>query len=229
VAIFATSVLDVTWTVVSEHVPNVVRHCPRCERARRFASSGRFRLNAQRRRLDVWLIYRCTACEATWNLPIFERIAPERLGTAMLRRLERNDPALAAAHASDLVLLRRAGVGVELDAPYRVERPPLPGGTLRVRFVVAAGCVVRLDRVLAGELGTSRAAVRALGIDRATLRRPVHTGQTVVLDVGACEPAEPTDCSKPGALWPATAGPCGRRDRAANEATSPASAVPPRR
>jgi hypothetical protein len=45
--------------------------------------------------------------------------------------------------------------------------------------------VVRLDRLLAGELGTSRAAVRALGVDRAALRRPVRTGQVVVLDVGA--------------------------------------------
>jgi hypothetical protein len=181
-AIVATSRRDVVWTVLSDRAPNVVRHCPRCERERRFASSGRFRVNAQQRRLDVWLIYRCTACEATWNLPLLERVAPERLAAGLLARFERNDPALARAHAGDLALLRRLGVGVDRDVPYRVERPPLDGRPIRIRFVVGAGCAVRLDRLLAAELGTSRARVSALGIDRAALRRPVRDGQIVALD-----------------------------------------------
>ncbi len=56
--------LRVTWRVTPLQPPLVRRHCSRCAAARAFACSLKFRTNAQKKRLDVWLIYRCSACAA---------------------------------------------------------------------------------------------------------------------------------------------------------------------
>ena len=44
-----------------------------CGDSRRFRSSGKVRLNANGRKLDAWLIYKCESCDRTWNLPLLER------------------------------------------------------------------------------------------------------------------------------------------------------------
>ena len=47
----------VTWRVVPLHTPRVIRRCSRCDTTRNFACTEKFRVNAQKRLLDVWLIY----------------------------------------------------------------------------------------------------------------------------------------------------------------------------
>ena len=98
---------------------HAVRHCPRCRGPQRFACTGRFRVNANRRVIDVWLLLRCQRCGATARLAVVERAPVSRLGRSRLRAFQANDPELASAIASDRALLARAGFGVE---PRRAER-----------------------------------------------------------------------------------------------------------
>ena len=71
-----TAWVDLCWRVVPLEPPRVIRRCAHCNAPRRFVSTDRFRLNAQQRRLDVWLLYRCVVCAATWKHPLFERCRP---------------------------------------------------------------------------------------------------------------------------------------------------------
>lgn len=166
----------VSFVVVPLEAPRVVRHCPRCGEDRPFASSGRFRVNAQKRRLDVWLVRRCAACDSTWNQPVHERVTPEQLG----RRLDdyhHDEPDVVAAAAFDLAVLRRHG---RVEPPvFRVDRSPaVPPFVARV--VLERPFPVRLDRVLATALGVSRARVPDLvDLDRDALRRDVVSGTEV--------------------------------------------------
>ena len=57
----------------------------------------KFRTNAQKKRIDVWLIYRCSACDEVWNLPIFERVATGDIAPDAFDAIARNDPAPGAA------------------------------------------------------------------------------------------------------------------------------------
>jgi len=155
------------WTLHALETPRVPRRCPRCDAPRRFVSSGKFRLNAQKRRIDVWLVYLCPECDDRWNAPIVERAAPEEIrGYALYQD---NDPAAARSCAFSVP-------GADLAVPWRVEREPqsLP---LTVELRLADRMHVRLDRLLAAELGISRAEIarRASG----DLRRPVTHGQVV--------------------------------------------------
>ena len=154
-----------------------------------FESSERFRVNANKRRVDGWLIYRCTRCGATWNREIVARRSPREIGADLLQRLEQNDAQTARRYAFDVAPLTGAGMRVEGPVPIRVERAPLETAgslTIRIRMPVPAG--VRLDRLLADELGLSRSAIQRLykkgaiqtePACRTALRKPVHDGQVI--------------------------------------------------
>ena len=165
------------WRVIPEHTPRVKRRCPRCDEARWFASSDKFRVNANGRRLDAWLIYRCPSCKHPWNMTVHERASPESIGAERLAKLTDNHVGLAWACAFDAPLIKRAGGRVDLRVPFSVEGQ----GASIVRMSLPHPFAARLDRVLAKGLGVSRSAVGGLGLDRRALRRAVHDGQEVVL------------------------------------------------
>jgi hypothetical protein len=179
--------VSVCWRVRAAGPPAAIRECPRCDQRGRFVSSGLFRMNASGRRLDVWLIYRCERCDFTWKRTVEERRSVAELGARFVL-YERNDPVLARAVACDVAGLAREGVPVEAEEP-RVERPTLgtPPG-LSITFAVDPGCAVRLDRLLARELGVSRraleeaAAAGVVAVDgdvANALRRSVRDGLRV--------------------------------------------------
>ena len=87
--------LRVTWRVTPLQPPLVRRHCSRCSGDMAFACSMKFRTNAQKKRIDVWLIYRCSTCDTVWNLPIFERVGVGEIAPDAFDAITHNDPALA--------------------------------------------------------------------------------------------------------------------------------------
>lgn len=175
---------SVTWRIVPLRAPHVVRACPRCGGPRAFASSDRFRVNASGRRLDVWLIYRCVACDFTWNLAVVERTTPKAIGAARLDAFQQNDAGMAWSCAFDAALLRRAGARLEPSTPVRVERDALPTGHATVRLALPFPVQIRLDRLLAQELGVPRSRLPCLVETARALRRPVFDGQVIRLGVG---------------------------------------------
>mgnify|MGYP001041365889 FL=1 len=49
----------------------VLRNCPGCGCRAAYESTGSFRVNANGKRIDVWLIFRCKSCGRTYSLAIF--------------------------------------------------------------------------------------------------------------------------------------------------------------
>lgn len=161
------------WEIRAASEPRVLRPCPRCDSVQPFVSSGRFRVNGNGRRLDVWLVYRCAACDRTWNRTVHERVTPQELGER-LPAYEANNPELAQ------LVARSGGVGPVEAGSWELVVGARSGW---VRLAVDPGLDARLDLVLARGLGLSRSQVaqrfRHLG---KSLRRPVRDGQRVALD-----------------------------------------------
>jgi hypothetical protein len=88
------------WTVIPKTTPKVIRKCSRCEQDK-FCSSDKFRINANKKRIDVWLIYKCIHCEFTFNLPIIARTAVSKIEDDLLSRLYTNDTTLCWQYAFD--------------------------------------------------------------------------------------------------------------------------------
>ena len=113
------------WRVQSSELPRIWRYCSRCRRSCAFLCAERFRVNAQKKIIDIWLLYRCAECDDTWKLPIIERSRVDDIDALRLSAYERNDGELARRHASDLSRLRPVAIRIEMNDRLRVERGEL--------------------------------------------------------------------------------------------------------
>lgn len=104
----------VVWEVEYHALPRVFKYCKKCGRKTAFVCSEKFRVNAQRKALDIWLIYQCEACDTTWNASVYSRISPLSLRSERLEGFCKNEEALIAEYAMDTNFLHRNGVEPEL-------------------------------------------------------------------------------------------------------------------
>ena len=100
------------WEIRIKNTPLFKRKCNRCS-GNRFYCSNKFRVNAQKRNIDVWLIYRCLECDSTYNLTILSRTKPELVRKELFLRFSENDKVLAWEYAFSPEIGRKNNV--ELD------------------------------------------------------------------------------------------------------------------
>jgi len=70
-------------------------------------------MNSQKRNIDVWLIYRCTECDSTYNLTILSRSKPELIKKDLFLKFSENDEPTAWEYAFSTEIGRKNNV--ELD------------------------------------------------------------------------------------------------------------------
>ncbi|MET9604077.1 DUF1062 domain-containing protein [Streptomyces sp. NPDC006512] len=156
-----------TWVVVPTCLPIVLRRCHRCASGR-FRANGKFRVNANHKLLDVWLLALCTGCGDTTRITVLERVNVRSVRPELLDRLHDNDPALAAELLQDPVVRRRNRIALDWDdawrldigAPHQPHRPEGEATEVSVRF--AARIPVRPVRLIAEGFGLPRAEVERL-------------------------------------------------------------------
>ena len=160
----------IQWEVRLISPPSVLRHCKQCGKTVDYHSSGLFRVNAQKKSLDIWLIYKCAHCQSTWNMTIHSRISPQALDVRTLERFCNNDAALALQCSSDLSLLRKNGA--EFTSPnYHVVGDDLPDTPVYLHITSNHPCAVRVSSLLRARLGLSHRQYEQL-IESGRLRDP---------------------------------------------------------
>ncbi|WP_326616840.1 DUF1062 domain-containing protein [Streptomyces decoyicus] len=152
------------WVVMPTCLPLVRRRCHACA-SDRFRANGKFRVNANHKLLDAWLLVLCTACGDTAKLTVLERMNIRSVRPELLDRMHDNDPALAAELLQDPVVRRRNRIALDWDNAWRLDT----GGSdhldcevidVSVRF--AARIPVRPVRLIAEGCGLSRAEAERL-------------------------------------------------------------------
>lgn len=198
------------WVVRELGLPAIVKTCMTC-RWNRHHPTDKFRVNANGKLLDVWMLVGCDKCGRTSKIPLHERIHVQALAHDRLVAFEDNDPAMVRRllHESP-----SGGPGYRLDWTgtweldtdmpfYDVEREDAPPLEVLVRFEVPAP--VRMENLLTAGLNLSRSAVRGM-VRGGRIRVPsavdakvrsdftffVHAGPRGALGVGlsvlACAP-----------------------------------------
>ena len=159
------------WQVRPAAVPDVYRHCKKCGTKTAFASSGLFRVNAQRKSLDIWLIYNCRSCGTSWNAAIFSRISPQALDHHTLEQYMVNDPALAASWAANLPFLR--ALGCEVSPPeYEITGEAFsPTESVELQIHAPIPLPIRVSALLRDKLNLSRRDFETL-LDKGRLTAP---------------------------------------------------------
>jgi hypothetical protein len=153
-----------TWVVIPTCLPLVVRRCSACA-SERFRANGRFRVNANHKLIDAWLLVLCTGCGDTAKLTVLERTQVRSVRPELLDRMHGNDPALAAEVLRDPVVRRRHRVALDWDGAWRLDTggadlPDREVIDVSVRF--AAPIPVRPVRLIAEGCGLPRAEVERL-------------------------------------------------------------------
>jgi hypothetical protein len=188
------SLQKVRWTVTPTRAPRPILNCHSCKTKRPFESSGKFRLNANGKRLDAWLVYNCVHCGSSWNRTVFERMEVSSISDELFEKLQSNDAAFAQEIAHDVSGLRQRADAVEGADTFAVKKSHVVGSdqalSLEITINVPHGFGPRLDRLLAEELGLSRSRVWELaksGLIQVTsaahepLRRRLANGTVILL------------------------------------------------
>ena len=99
----------------------ILRGCPGCGGRSVYGSTGNFRVNANGRQVDVWLIYQCEKCGHTYNLAIYERVRPKEIPGEEYRSFLENDGQAALRWGTDKGVFARNRAEIDWeDISYEV-------------------------------------------------------------------------------------------------------------
>lgn len=166
------------WVVSELGLPTIVRACVSC-RSTRHRPTGKIRVNAHHKLLDVWLLICCDLCGRTSKVPVHERINVRALDHERLVMFENNDPAMVRQLTMDATLAHRAGYRLDwtgtwqldTDLPfYDLQHDDAAPLTVVVRFELPAP--VRVEKLLTAGFGLSRATIRGM-VDSGRIRLPL--------------------------------------------------------
>lgn len=99
--------MKVTWNVSPVGYQLITKRCPACHGQQDFTPSGAFRVNSQKKMLDVWSIYKCVRCAYTWNISLFSRLPVSKINPQLYQRFIANDESAVRDYSHDLQILRR--------------------------------------------------------------------------------------------------------------------------
>ena len=71
------------WLVRQTDFPTIRRRCRTCP-STEYRTQGRFRVNANRKLLDIWLLALCVRCGGTVRLTVLERVPVRSIEPTML-------------------------------------------------------------------------------------------------------------------------------------------------
>jgi hypothetical protein len=166
------------WVVAELGLPAIVKSCVSC-RSTRHHPTGKFRVNASGKLLDVWMLISCELCGRTSKIPVHERVHVQALDHERLLAFENNDPAMVRHLLVDVPPAGRAAYRLDwggtwelqTDLPFHdLEREALTSIEVFVRFELPAP--VRVEKLLTAGLGVGRPAVRGM-VDSGRLRLPM--------------------------------------------------------
>lgn len=156
------------WELVPENLPIVKRSCPKCNEKTNFINSEKFRINANKNNIDVWLIYNCEKCKSTWNMTIYERIKLCNIGKHEYAKFLSNDGELAREYAFNSSIYSKNKAEVILgNINYKLVQRELEAyyikeNELVIEFVCKYPIELRVDRLLSDMLGISRSKIKAM-------------------------------------------------------------------
>lgn len=154
------------WQVDYSDLPKAMHYCKKCKMKTHFVSSNLFRVNAQKRNLDIWLIYKCETCQNTWNVTVHSRVKPQDLPPDALEAFTGNDLAYARMCAMDTALLKRAGAQVAIP-DFSVSGDDL---------CETEPCIIRITSAYPVEIRLGRIICRKLGISQSELQKRMDEG-----------------------------------------------------
>lgn len=157
-----------TITLSPRTLPRFIKVCPRCG-CQYYENSGCFRVNANGKRLDIWLVARCEHCKTIWNLGIYERIDRARLDPKDYQGYLENNPALVLRETFNPTFLSKNRAVLDLDGMDIRLFGDLPKAGEAAMVFLRCACPLPIS--------AGRAIANVLGVSLSHLRRMQDAGE----------------------------------------------------
>ena len=157
----------IVWEVIPKSEPTVIKNCPKCGGHAIFENSGKFRVNANQSKLDVWLIYQCRKCKATWNMTLLTRVNPREIDKELYKKFLDNDKELAKAYAFNVAMHMQNKSCLDYEEmAYEVKGNGIELENFEGELYIDLCCEypfdIRVDKILSYKLGVSRETIKKL-------------------------------------------------------------------
>lgn len=150
----------------------VIRNCSGCGRKTSYRNTGKFRVNANGSKIDVWLIYQCENCRHIFNLPIYERRKNTDIPASEYRRFLDNDAQLASEYGRNIQLFQKhkaeidhRNVAYELIRLQGTADETVRENQLQITIQNPYGLKIRPEKLAAEILGQSASHIKRLIAD----------------------------------------------------------------
>lgn len=153
------------WIIIPDQLPSVLKRCSGCGKKTEFKNSGKFRVNANGRLLDIWLIFRCCRCETSFNLAIYERVEAGHVDKKEYKGFLDNSLELAFKYGNDREVFARNKAEVSKNlSKYRVMTGatsiPCLAEAMEVEIQISPVFDLRVDTLLMRQLSVSRNVIK---------------------------------------------------------------------
>jgi hypothetical protein len=180
------------WVVRRTRLPRLSLRCVDCRSESATTGEGRFRVNANGKLLDVWLLVRCVSCDRTSKLTVHERVPVRSFDPAELDGYHISDPRLVASRLLDPLFARRNRFTLDWEGAWRLDIPSASPYSTRldaarpvtVEVVFEDPVPLRPERLIAQGLGFSRSEVLRRVKCEVPLGRPTSAGFTFTVLAG---------------------------------------------
>ena len=151
--------MNLNWLVTPVGYQSVVKYCPLCKIKRNFYPAGSFRINAQKKLLDIWSIYKCVQCDCTWNLEILSRIHVNKIDPHLYECFLRNDTVTVMRYSFDDEVLSKNKAEIAAPPEFIVDGDEFsfsaPNHLIRIKIVCIYPIRVKLIAILTKKLSLS--------------------------------------------------------------------------
>lgn len=142
-----------------------------------YVNTGRFRVNANGRRIDVWLIYQCEKCKHTLNLSIYERVNPEMIPGDEYKKFLANDEECALEYGTNYPLFAKNKAQIcDEKIEYLIKEEIVP------QKENLESTIFRIENLLAKKIRTDKFVSELLGLSRSKIQEYVREGKISEFD-----------------------------------------------
>lgn len=155
------------WELVPMNLPVIKRGCPKCKEKSNFINTERFRINANKSSIDVWLIFQCEKCKSTLNMSLYERINPRDINKDEYEKLLANDRELIKLYGFNMSMYSKNKVEVDIsNISYEINKTILEknikGNGNNIILTSKFPLEIRMDKFLSDNLKIPRNKVKSL-------------------------------------------------------------------
>ena len=148
------------YEVIPTETYKILRNCSGCGSKTVYHNTNRFRVNANGKQIDIWLIYQCSKCKHTYNLSIHSRINRSALDKAEYEALLRNDQEIVYQYGLDRILFQQNGAEIFGEPSYVLRNIGEGMGGDSIRFRNPYHLRIRYDKLISECLEISRAEAK---------------------------------------------------------------------